>query len=199
MRLIGLAVILIVSVLASFDAEAQKQAGKVFRIGVLTTVPLATLEASSLPSLLKAQGGSSADNSARCAGDLYGLVQWALCRVGYVEGQNIAIEARWGAPERLPAVAAELVRLKVDVIHAIGPVAIRAAKQATATIPIVMMTSGDPVALGFVESMARPGGNITGAPSSVSSSAGSCWSCSRRLCPERPTSHSSGIRPMVPT
>ena len=96
------------SILAtSLAAEAQRTE-KVWQIGVLTTVPLATLEASSLPTLLKAQGGSSADNSARCAGNLYGLVQWALCRVGYSEGQNIAIEARWGAPERLPAVAAEL-------------------------------------------------------------------------------------------
>ena len=84
--------------------------------------------------------------------------------LGYVEGQNIIIEFRFaeGGQERLPDLAAELVRLKVDVIVANGTVAIRAAKQATATIPIVMATVGDPVRTGLVASLARPGGNITG-------------------------------------
>jgi ABC-type uncharacterized transport system substrate-binding protein len=84
--------------------------------------------------------------------------------LGYVEGHNLVIEARWadGAFERLPALAAELVRLNVDVILTAGTPGIRAAKQATTTIPIVMVTSGDPVAFGFVASLARPGGNITG-------------------------------------
>ena len=159
MRVIGLVAIFSLT-LALLASEAQ-QPGKVFRIGVLTTVPLPMLEASSLPALSKAQGRSSTDNPGRCGLSPYGLLQWALCRVGYIEGQNIAIEARWGAPDRPSVVATELVSLKVDVIHAIGPVAIRAAKQATASVPIVMMTSGDPVALGFVESMARPGGNVT--------------------------------------
>jgi ABC-type uncharacterized transport system substrate-binding protein len=81
-----------------------------------------------------------------------------------VEGQNIAIEFRWaeGQYDRLPGLAAELVRLKVNVIVAGGPPAIQAAKQATETIPIVMAGVGDPVATGFVASLARPGGNITG-------------------------------------
>jgi len=87
-----------------------------------------------------------------------------LRELGYVAGQNIAIEHR--APEwkyeRLPGLAAELVRLKVDVIVAASPPATEAAKQATSTIPIVFTVSGDPVAEGFVASLARPGGNLTG-------------------------------------
>jgi ABC-type uncharacterized transport system substrate-binding protein len=87
-----------------------------------------------------------------------------LRELGYVEGQNIAIEYRSaeGKDERLPGLAAELVRLKVDVIVAASPPAIEAAKQATKTIPIVFTVSGDPVAEGFVASLARPGGNLTG-------------------------------------
>jgi len=87
-----------------------------------------------------------------------------LRELGYVEGQNIAIEFRWaeGQYDRLPGLAAELVRLKVNVIVAGGPPAIQAAKQATETIPIVMAAVADPVATGFVASLARPGGNITG-------------------------------------
>ncbi|HET8575732.1 MAG TPA: ABC transporter substrate-binding protein [Methylomirabilota bacterium] len=83
---------------------------------------------------------------------------------GYVESQNIIIECR-SAPEatnRLPALAAELVRLKVDVILALGTPSARAAKQATKTIPIVMVYAGDPVESGLVTSLARPGGNVTG-------------------------------------
>jgi ABC-type uncharacterized transport system substrate-binding protein len=97
------------------------------------------------------------------------LVWWnafrqALRDLGYVEGQSVNFEARWaqGRPERLPGLAAELVRLRVDVIVTGGGEAARAAKQATATIPIVMATGSDPVKGGLVESLARPGGNITG-------------------------------------
>ena len=84
-------------------------------------------------------------------------------QLGYVEGQNIAIEFRWGEGQydRLPGLAAELVRLKVNVLVAGTQAAILAAKDATETIPIVMVAS-DPVAAGFVASLARPGGNITG-------------------------------------
>ena len=87
-----------------------------------------------------------------------------LRELGYVEGQNIAIESRWaeGKYDRLPGLAAELVRLKVDVIVAVGVPAIQAAKEATRTIPIVMAYVTDPLALGLVASLARPGGNITG-------------------------------------
>jgi putative ABC transport system substrate-binding protein len=87
-----------------------------------------------------------------------------LRELGYVEGKNIVIEYRFGEGklDRLPAMVAELVRLKVDVIVTGGPSATRAAKEASATIPIVMATNTDPVGDGFVASLARPGGNITG-------------------------------------
>jgi putative ABC transport system substrate-binding protein len=84
--------------------------------------------------------------------------------LGYVEGRNLIIEVRTanGRPERLPELAAELVRLRVDVIVTTGDSEVRAAKQATTVIPIVMSPSGDPVGAGYVASLARPGGNITG-------------------------------------
>lgn len=87
----------------------------------------------------------------------------ALRELGYVEGRNVAIEYRWGANAAdLPALAAELARLKVDVIVSSGYPANKAAKGATSSIPIVMATSGDPVQEGLVASLSRPGGNITG-------------------------------------
>jgi ABC-type uncharacterized transport system substrate-binding protein len=87
-----------------------------------------------------------------------------LRELGYVEGKNIRIEWRYadGKPDRLPALAAELVHLKVDVIVTGGSTATRPAKDATRTIPIVMAQDTDPVGNGFVSSLARPGGNITG-------------------------------------
>ena len=87
-----------------------------------------------------------------------------LRELGYVEGKNIIIEYRFaeGKFDRLPALAAELVRLKVDVIVTGAATSTRAAKEATATIPIVMAQDSDPVANGFVSSLARPGGNVTG-------------------------------------
>jgi putative tryptophan/tyrosine transport system substrate-binding protein len=94
-------------------------------------------------------------------------LQWfrdALRELGYVEGKNLQLEVRWGEGklDRLPALAAELVQLKVDVIVAASSPAVLAASQATRTIPIVMPTSSDPVGDGLVASLARPGGNITG-------------------------------------
>jgi ABC-type uncharacterized transport system substrate-binding protein len=93
-------------------------------------------------------------------------IRAALRDLGYIEGQNIAIEYRYaeGKVDRAPELAAELVRLKVDIIVvASGDQWIRAAKNATKTIPIVMMGQGtDPVKAGFIESLARPGGNVTG-------------------------------------
>jgi putative tryptophan/tyrosine transport system substrate-binding protein len=87
-----------------------------------------------------------------------------LRELGYVEGENIIIEQRHadGKSDRLPALAAELVRLNVDVIVTSGPTATRPAKAVTSTIPIVMTFDDDPVGSGFVASLARPGGNITG-------------------------------------
>ena len=120
-------------------AEAQ-QAGKVSRIGYLTS------------SFLSSQ--------------LYRheAFRQGLRELGYVEGKNIVIEWRSaeGKLDRLPALAAELVRLKVDVIVTTGPAPTRPAKEATSTIPIVMAFDNDPVGNGFVASLARPGGNITG-------------------------------------
>jgi putative ABC transport system substrate-binding protein len=87
-----------------------------------------------------------------------------LRELGYVEGQTLAIEARWaeGRAERLPALAAELIRLKVDLIVAAGTEATRVAKRATSSIPIVMAVSGEAVGTGLAPSLARPGGNVTG-------------------------------------
>jgi putative ABC transport system substrate-binding protein len=87
-----------------------------------------------------------------------------LRELGYVEGKNVLIEWRYAEEKfnRLPELAAELVRLKVDVIVTGGPNSTRPAKKATATIPIVMAFDSDPVGSGFVASLARPGGNLTG-------------------------------------
>jgi len=87
-----------------------------------------------------------------------------LRELGYLEGQNILIERRWagGNPDRIPSLAAELVRLKVDMIVTSGSTSTHAAKKATATIPIVMAQDPDPIGNGFIASLAHPGGNITG-------------------------------------
>lgn len=87
-----------------------------------------------------------------------------LREFGYIEGQNVVLEERWAGrePDRLPILAAELVRLNVDIIVTGATSAIQAARHATRTIPIVMAFSNDPVESGFVASLARPGSNITG-------------------------------------
>jgi len=87
-----------------------------------------------------------------------------LRELGYIEGKNLVVEWRFadGSFERLTGLATDLVQLKVDVIVAVASAAISAAKKATSTIPIVMATTGDPVGSGFVKSLGRPGGNVTG-------------------------------------
>src|SRR5438093_10592631 len=125
----------------SVSAQAQ-QPKKVPRIGYLSATDPA---------------GDSARSEA---------IRLALRELGYIEGQNIATEYRYaeGKPDRLPQLAAELVRLKVDIILVAGGAwTVRAAMNATKTIPIVMTGGGsDPVKAGFIDSLARPGGNVTG-------------------------------------
>ena len=129
---------------------AQQQRSKVARIGVLEST-------------------SSSANQRE-------LLIAGLRELGYVEGKNLIIEDRWaeGNYERLPGLAAELVQMKVDVIVAGATPAVQAAQRATSTIPIVMVRVGDPVGSGFVASLARPGGNITG-PTNAGPS-GPVWS-----------------------
>jgi putative ABC transport system substrate-binding protein len=94
----------------------------------------------------------------------YEVIRRELHALGYVEGKNIVVEHRYteGRIERLPSLSDELVRLKVDVILTGATPSAIAAKKATGTIPIVFLTEGDPVVAGLVDSLARPGGNITG-------------------------------------
>jgi putative ABC transport system substrate-binding protein len=120
-----------------------------------------------------------------------------LRELGYVEGKNIVIEWRHheGKLDRLPALAAELVRLKVDIIITVGPPAARAAKEATSTIPIVMMQVGDPVGSGFVASLARPGGNITGLSGLAPELSGKRLKLLKEVVPSSRAWPSSGLRP----
>jgi putative ABC transport system substrate-binding protein len=139
MRLIGLAVVLTLGLtLATLAVEAQ-QTEKVPKIGYLH------------PHLAASP-------------HLHEAFRQGLRDLGYVEGRNVVIEYRSaeGKPERLPALAAELVALKIDVIVAAATVSAQAAKQATKTIPIVFPVAADPVTSGLVTSLARPGGNVTG-------------------------------------
>jgi putative tryptophan/tyrosine transport system substrate-binding protein len=111
--------------------------------------------------------------------------QQGLRDLGWIEGQTIAIEYRWaaGQVDRLPALAAELVRLRVDLIVASATPAVQAAKDATQSIPIVMTASADPVGTGFVASLPRPGGNITGMSSRNPELAGKRFELLRALLP----------------
>lgn len=108
--------------------------------------------------------GWLAPGSAPAGGPMLNALRESLRGLGYAEGQTIEFESRWaeGQINRLPALAEDLVRLRVQVIFAWGYPSIVAAKRATATIPIVFLTHFDPVEAGFVASLARPGGNVTG-------------------------------------
>ena len=134
-----LIVVIVMQLAVGMIAHAQ-QAGRIFRIGFL-------------------------DSST--ASGMAGLVEafrQELSKLGWIEGKNIAIEYRFGEQqnERLPELAADLVRLKVDLIVVAGTPSVLAAKKATTTIPIVMVSATDPVGAGLVASLARPGGNVTG-------------------------------------
>ena len=121
--------------------------------------------------------------------------QQGLRELGYVEGHNIALEFRAATRgEQLPGLAAELVQLPVDVLVAHSSAAAQAAKNTTTSIPIVMISSGDPVATGLVASLARPGGNITGVTGLATELVENGWSCSARRCPASRAWPCCGIR-----
>jgi putative ABC transport system substrate-binding protein len=115
----------------------------------------------------------------------WSLFQEGLRDLGYVDGQNIDIELRSaeGNLNGLPMLAAELVRLKVDIIIASETPAVQAAKQATSEIPIVMAPSGDPVGTGLIASLARPGGNVTGLSGATAELAGKSLELLREILP----------------
>ena len=138
-KLVGLIALVVTLVMCGAVAQAQ-QAGKIFRIGFL-------------------DGGTAAGS-----GVLVQAFLQALRKLGWIEGKNTTIEYRFAEQklERLPELAAELVRLKVDLIVVPGVLPALAAKKATITTPIVVANSPDPVGAGLVASLARPGGNITG-------------------------------------
>jgi putative ABC transport system substrate-binding protein len=128
------------AILAIVQLSHAQQQGKIFRIGYLDS--------------------STASGSAV----LVKVFLQELSKVGWIEGKNIAIEYRFGEgkSDRLPELASDLVRLKVDLIVVTATPAALAAKNASTAIPIVMASGGDPVGAGLVASLARPGGNVTG-------------------------------------
>jgi putative ABC transport system substrate-binding protein len=150
-RICVLFCLLMTVLLITGPAQAQQPA-RIPRIGYLTGSPLSS--------------------------DRIEALRRGLRELGYVEGKKIVIELRSheGKPDRQHASAAELVRLKVDVIVAVGSGDIRSAKAATATIPIVIVQGGDAVKSGFVASLARPGGNITGLATPRPELSGKSWS-----------------------
>src|SRR5262249_4301572 len=141
--------------------RAQQPAGKAWRIGVLETT-----------------------SEALNAGNLE-VFRKALQEAGYIEGQNLVIEYRSadGRAERFPELAADLVRLKVDLIVTRGTPAAQAAKNATTTIPIVMAAIGEPLGVGVVASLAHPGGNVTGFSAFVTELAGKRVALMKEVAP----------------
>ena len=138
---------LILALLAASLAAGAQQAGKVYRVGfILTTAPVSEMAG---PEPVQ---------------PLFRAFVQGLRALGYVEGQNLILERRSaeGRSERFGDIVAELVRLKADVIVTVGNHLTQATKAVTTTVPVVMATGDDPVGAGFVQSFARPGGNITG-------------------------------------
>jgi putative ABC transport system substrate-binding protein len=142
-------------------AAWAQQVGKVYRIGLLETIP-ASQNTANLVALRK-----------------------GLRALGYIEGQNLSIEysSADGIAERFPELAAELVRLQVDLIVTRGTPAAQAAKNATATIPVVMAAIGEPLAVGVVAGLARPSGNVTGLSSFTTELAGKRVELAKEMMP----------------
>jgi len=139
--------VIILAVVSPADAQ---QHGKIPRVGILLPSAPSTAADANLEAFLE-----------------------GLRKLGYVEGRNISLEYRWAEnrEDQYPALVAELIRLKVDIIYTSSTPAVLVAKQATKTIPIVFPNSSDPVTVGIVDSLARPGGNATG----LSSLASDLW------------------------
>jgi putative tryptophan/tyrosine transport system substrate-binding protein len=147
--------------------EGRKPIRRKITCAVLATILLATIspaEAQQQAKVAKIGYVATGSGPGLGLGGGHELLRRELRELGYVEGKNLAFEHRYGDSklDRLPALADELVRLKVDVLVAVSTPATLAAKNATRAIPIVFMGVGDPVASGLVDSLARPGGNITG-------------------------------------
>jgi putative ABC transport system substrate-binding protein len=140
-------------------AARAQQEGKVWRIGYLAEAPRPTDD----------------------------VFRQAMRELGYVEGRNFTIFYRWAKGGNYGPLAEDLVRLNVDLIVAVASPATRAASDATKTIPIVITQVGDPVAYGFIASLASPGGNITGISSQLSDLAPKGYSSSRKSSRRRPS------------
>lgn len=157
------------ALLASAHIAKAQQAEKVYRIGFLRTgePPKSYIE----------------------------IFRQDLKELGYVEGKNVAFEYRWagGKADRLPGLAAELARLKVDIIVTEGTPPVLAARKATSAIPIVMASSGDPVGAGLISSLARPGGNITGLSSITADLGGKTLELLKEIVPR--LTHVAILRP----
>jgi putative tryptophan/tyrosine transport system substrate-binding protein len=165
MRLIGLAVILALSLtLASLGTAAAQPAEKIPRVGYISP-------------------GSSSDPARLRRFEAF---RQGLQELGYVEGRNIALEPRWadGKYDRYPALAADLIRLKVDVIVTGGGAATQAAQRATRTVPIVMSVVIDPLGSGIVSSLAHPGGNVTGTSMMASDLVGKQFEVLKEVVPK---------------
>jgi putative ABC transport system substrate-binding protein len=149
------------SLLATPLAGEAQPAGKIYRIGTIWTTPTPSAE---------------------------DTLRQALRELGWIEGQNFVFERRYseGRNDRLPVLAAELVRLRPDLISTVGDLAALAAKAATTTIPVVFTAVGDPLGSGIVESLARPGRNLTGTGSSGSELAGKWLELLKEAVPSLP-------------